>query len=203
MANLAGATLMQSDVWAWVIIPLMIACARILDVSIGTVRIILLARGDKLSILLGFVESLVWIVVISGVMQNLGNPASYVGWAAGFAAGTFVGLQLESRLAIGTLLVRIITPNDSSALHDTLSAAGFGVTSVDAHGSKGNVQLIYTIIPRKHLQSVLDTIRAVEPTAFVSVDAVQSADMGIFPAPMTSRLTFPSIFRHRQSQKRK
>ena len=194
MANLAGATLMQSDVWAWVIIPLMIACARILDVSIGTVRIILLARGDKLSILLGFVESLVWIVVISGVMQNLGNPASYVGWAAGFAAGTFVGLQLESRLAIGTLLVRIITPNDSSALHDTLSAAGFGVTSV---------QLIYTIIPRKHLQSVLDTIRAVEPTAFVSVDAVQSADMGIFPAPMTSRLTFPSIFRHRQSQKRK
>ena len=202
--NLAGVTtLMQSGLWSWIVIPSMIFCARILDVSIGTVRIILLSRGNKLSVVLGFVESLVWIVVISQVMQNLANPASYVGWAAGFAAGTYVGILLESRLAIGTLLVRVITSTGSTALTDSLATEGYGVTSVDARGSKGDVQLIYTIIQRKHLQTVMDKIRAVEPTAFVSIEAIQSADLGVFPRSIAPRL-FPSgSFRLRQRQKRK
>jgi uncharacterized protein YebE (UPF0316 family) len=195
--------LTYSDLYVWLFIPAMIFCARILDVSIGTVRIILLARGNTLSVLLGFIESLVWIVVISQVMQNLENPASYVGWAAGFAAGTYVGILLEGRLAIGTLLVRVITPNGSLALTHQLANAGYGVTSVDAHGAKGEVQLIYTIIQRKHLQAVLDTIKSVEPKAFVSVEAIQSASLGVFPKPLAPRLIPFGISRQRQRQKRK
>lgn len=195
--------LMQTELWNWLIIPLMIFCARILDVSIGTLRIILLARGNKLSILLGFVESFVWIVVISQVMQNLDNPASYLGWAAGYAAGTYVGILLESRLAIGTLLVRIITPNGSTSLIDSLAAAGYGITRVDAHGSKGDVQLIYTVIRRKYLQAVIDKIREIEPTAFVSVESIQSAELGTFPKPATPSMFPLGRLRYRQRMKRK
>lgn len=101
---------------AWVIIPLLILLARVLDVSIGTLRIILLGKGyKKLAPMLGFVESFVWILAVSQIMQNLNNLYYYVAYAGGFATGTYLGMVLEEKLSLGYVIVRVITHKDATS----------------------------------------------------------------------------------------
>ena len=171
------------EVYAWVVLPILVFLARVTDVSLGTLRIIFIARGRrKLAPLLGFFEVLIWIVVVSQVMQNLHSPLAFIAYAAGFATGNYVGMRIEDKLAIGTLVVRVIVPHDAAPLMAQLSTAGYGVTSVDAHGSTGQVTVIYTIVKRKDLRDVMTIIQDTHPKAFTSVEEVRSTQEGIFPA---------------------
>ena len=129
----------------WVLMPLGIFCARILDVSIGTIRIILISRGKKyLSPILGFLEMIIWLLAVRQVILNLANIACFFAFAGGFAVGNFVGIVIEEKLAIGLEVVRIITKKDATPLFQYLKAQGYGVTSVDAQGSMGKVNLLFT-----------------------------------------------------------
>lgn len=176
-------TTIDPVVYAWVVLPILVFLARVTDVSLGTLRIIFIARGRrKLAPLLGFFEVLIWIVVVSQVMQNLHSPLAFIAYAAGFATGNYVGMRIEDKLAIGTLVVRVIVPHDAAPLMAQLSTAGYGVTSVDAHGSAGQVTVIYTIVKRKDLRNVMTIIQDTHPKAFTSVEEVRSTHEGIFPA---------------------
>ena len=67
----------------------------------GTVRLIMVTRGiRKWAVLIGFVEVTIWVVAISQVISNLNNVWNILGYSGGFAAGTFVGMYLENRLAL-------------------------------------------------------------------------------------------------------
>jgi len=190
--------LVSSDAYAWIILPVIVFGARVLDVSLGTLRIIFIARGRRrLAPLLGFFEVLIWIVVVSQVIQNLHSPLAFIAYAAGFATGNYVGMWIEDKLAICTLVVRVIVPQDATQLVTQLQAAGFGVTRVDAHGSTGQVTLIYTIVKRKDLPDVMTIIQAAYPKAFTSVEEVRSIHEGIFPE-RTSR--FPDRLARRKSR---
>jgi uncharacterized protein YebE (UPF0316 family) len=170
------------DLFAWVALPLMIFCARVVDVSLGTLRIIFMSRGRRaLAPILGFFEVFIWVVAISQIMRDVNNPVAYVAYAAGFATGNFVGMTIEARLAIGTLIVRMIVPRGADALVEGLHAAGYGVTSVDGRGATGEVKLIYTIIKRKDLADVTRIAHAVNPKVFLSVEEVSATHEGIFP----------------------
>jgi len=117
------------DWQTWVIIPLFIFVARIFDVSIGTLRIILVNRVYKiLAPTLGFVEVFIWVVAISKIMENLDNWVNYIFYAAGFATGNFVGMYLEEKLAIGKVGVRIITKKGADKLIKNIGDEGFGIT---------------------------------------------------------------------------
>ena len=118
--------------YAWVVLPLIIFIARIFDVTLGTIRIIFVARGKRnLAPVLGFFEVLIWIVVISQLVQNLESFTAYIGYAAGFAAGNYVGMWLEDKLALGTYILSLITAEDTAEMIARLSDAGFGVTRVE------------------------------------------------------------------------
>lgn len=184
MANITffNSGFFDSQVFAFVVVPILIFAARALDVSIGSVRVIFLARGRRVAAILGFFEVLIWLVVITHIMQNLSNPVTYIAYAAGFATGTYVGILLEGKLALGKLLVRVITEEDATELSHCLRAAGHGVTSVEAQGAHGRVQLLHTVIRRKSIQDVVNAVTRLSPNAFISVDEVQSATRGIFPA---------------------
>lgn len=174
--------LFGTELYTWVVLPLLVFGARVLDVSLGTLRIIFIARGRRrLAPLLGFFEVLIWIVVVSQVMQNLHSPLAFIAYAAGFATGNYIGMWIEDKLAIGTLIVRVIVPHEADQLLSRLSAAGYGVTSVDAHGSTGQVTLIYTVVKRKDLHAVMTIIQDTHPKAFTSVEEVRSTHEGIFP----------------------
>jgi uncharacterized protein YebE (UPF0316 family) len=167
------------NVWPLVITPLLILCARLCDVSLATVRIILVSRGmKKVAPFVGFFEALIWLLAISQVMQHLDHWINYVAYAGGFAAGTWLGISIESRLALGLLSVRIITPEDASDLIGHLRAQHFGVTDFAARGVSGNVRLIFMVIQRKNLDKVMRIVRDFHPKAFVSISDVRSVSAG-------------------------
>ncbi len=168
----------------WVIyglIPVLIIIARIIDVSIGTVRIIYLIRGHKmLAAVLGFFESIIWLVAIVQIMQNITNPLYYITFAGGFAIGNYIGLIIEEKLAIGNSILRIITQREASELVEKLYNAGFGVTHVDAYGKTSEVKIIYTVVKRDDLHRVLKIVREFNPKAFYTIEDVQFVREGIY-----------------------
>jgi uncharacterized protein YebE (UPF0316 family) len=170
--------------YEYFILPAIIFLARITDVSIGTIRVILLTRGArKLAPLLGFFEVLIWLIVVSQVMRNATNPACFIGYAAGFATGNFVGMFLEEKLAIGTVLIRVITPREGDELIQALNQKGHGATIVEASGATGHVHVILSVIRRSEIDTVVGLIQQYCPKAFYAVEDVRYAREGIFIAP--------------------
>ncbi|MDD4506933.1 MAG: DUF5698 domain-containing protein, partial [Sulfurospirillaceae bacterium] len=123
-------------------IPVLIALARIADVSIGTLRIIFVSKGLRLwAPILGFFEVTIWLLAISKVMENLTNPINYIAYAIGFSLGNYIGMYIESRLAIGMVVVRIITKRDSHILVAALRALRYSVTVVEGEDNNGAVNI--------------------------------------------------------------
>ena len=168
--------------WSLVGIPLLIFCARLVDVSLSTLRILLISRGmRKVAPFVGFFEVMVWLFAISQAMKHLDHWYNYVAYAGGFSAGTWVGMWLEERLALGLLSVRIITTEDASDLRARLRSDRFGVTDFAARGVSGNVRLIFSVIQRKDLERIREIVRSTHPKAFLSVSDVRSVSEGFIP----------------------
>ncbi len=174
--------LIDTELFKWIILPLLIFAARVIDVSIGTLRIIYLSRGRQyLAPLLGFLEILIWLLAVRQIFINLHNPVYYLAYAFGFAVGNYVGIIIENKLALGMQVVRIITRLDATNLIEALRQKGFGLTVVDGMGGSGPVKIIFTLIRRKDLSQISQQIRHYNPKAFYSVEDVRMAEAGIFP----------------------
>ncbi|MEA3392267.1 MAG: DUF2179 domain-containing protein [Candidatus Marinimicrobia bacterium] len=158
----------------YLVIPLLIMLARICDVTIGTFRIILVSRGERLyASLAGFIEVLIWIVVVSQVMTNLGGWINYIAYAAGFAMGNYIGITLERRLAMGMVIMRVVTSKPADELIEHLKQEYHGVTSIAARGVSGEVRLVLAVIKRKDVPSLLRIVKNYNPKAYVSVEDVR------------------------------
>lgn len=179
---------LNSGVFTWVVLPLLICVSRICDVTIGTVRIVSVSRGKKfLASALGFFEALVYIIAITQVMRNVHNVAAYLAYGTGFALGNYIGITIGERVALGEIVIRLITPKDVTALLDSLHGAGYGYTVVGARGATGPVSIIYTVIKRGALAQVHDLIFQFDPQAFYSVEDARSVNAGVFPAHPSAR----------------
>jgi uncharacterized protein YebE (UPF0316 family) len=185
----------DTGLFKWVVLPLLIFCARICDVSIGTIRILFLQRGHKLwAPLLGFFEVIIWLLAIRQIMQNLNNWVCYAAYGSGFAMGNLIGIRLEERLAYGKLVLRIITSSPAGRLAASLRSMGYGVTELDAKGSAGPVNLLLAVIERKDLGRAVEWIGAHQPGAFFSIEDTRTVHAGTFPgkkgkAPNLRRFT--------------
>ncbi len=181
------------DLTGTILTSLLIFGARITDVSIGTLRVILVARGmRKLAPVLGFCEVLIWVVAITQIMRNLDNIPAYFAYAGGFATGTYLGMLLEEKLAVGLCMLRIIVSGDASNLIESLKRSGFGVTILDGRGSRGSVKIVYTVINRKNFSKVVEIIRRCAPSAFYVVEDIRAASKGVFPPVRSSFSVFSS-----------
>lgn len=184
-------TIFDSDLFSYVLMPLLIFLARICDVSIGTLRIIFVSKGKRnIAPILGFFEVLIWITAISKIMQNLDNYVNYVAYAAGFATGNFVGMIIEEKLAMGIQMIRVFAHERGSELVQTLNVNGYGATVVEAHGAREKVHLIYTIVQRNELEKVLDVIHNFNPKSFYTIEDVKTVNEGIF-SPRRPNTIFP------------
>ena len=106
-----------SGLYTWIILPLLIFAARVIDVSMGTVRVIFISRGFKyLAPIVGFFEILTWLLAIGQIMKNLSNPLCYIAYAGGFAMGNYVGMCIADKLSLGVVLIRIVTRKDALPL---------------------------------------------------------------------------------------
>lgn len=158
---------------------LYIFLARIIDVSLGTIRIILISRGYRnIAPILGFFEVLIWLTAVSKALTNLNGIHSYFIYAGGFAAGNYIGMLIESKLSIGYQYIRIITSKHVSALPLELRDEGFGVTVVDGMGMKGPVNILYTLAQKKNVKKIIDTVNILEPDAFITIEDVKTHQNG-------------------------
>jgi uncharacterized protein YebE (UPF0316 family) len=189
--------LFNSGFYTWFVLPVLIFCARIIDVSMGTVRVIFVSRGFKyLAPVVGFFEILIWLLAIGQIMKNLSNPACYIAYAGGFAMGNFVGIHIAEKLSLGVVMVRVVTKDDAAPLVNFLKAENYGVTSIDGHGTSGQVKVVFTIVPRREVRSVVEIIKKFNPQAFYSIEEVGLVERGIFPARKSWRdFSLSGLFR--------
>jgi uncharacterized protein YebE (UPF0316 family) len=164
------------------IVTFLIFLARIIDVSLGTIRILMVARGNRITAaLLGFFEVLIWIMVIGQIMQNLTSWENYMAYAAGFAAGNYVGMSIERRVSLAHVMIRVIVPREAArTLIERLAETNYRFTHVDAEGSRGLVTIVMTVVRRTQLAKIIRMARAVDPKAYYTIEDVRPADQ---PAP--------------------
>ena len=164
--------------------------AEMCVVTIATLRTIFIARGMKyVAPVLGFFEVSIWLFAVGEVMKNLTDIRCALAFAAGFTVGNFLGMLIEQGLALGSVVVRVITHKEADGLVESLRAAQYGVTCLPGHGSTGPVLVVFTVVPRRELPVVIGLLKRFDPEVFYSVDALQSAASGVAPTPR--RPAFP------------
>jgi len=186
----------DSAAYTWAILPLLIFFARITDVSLDTLRIIFINRNLRYyAAIIGFFGVLIWLMVIRQIFQRLDNPLCFIAYAAGFAAGNFVGIMIENRISIGKVIIRTITRKDSDELVVFLRSSGYGVTVMDAEGTTGPVKVIFTIAERSDIKSIVEAIKRYNPTAFYSVEDVRFVSEAVTPHRLPSSRKWPNFQR--------
>lgn len=166
----------SQEVYSYFLLPFLIFLARICDVSINTIRIIYVLGGRKATAtLLGFFESLIWLLAISQIFEHLDNWICYVAYPGGFAVGILVGMIIEERIAYGKVIVRIITHRDTLPLRKFLEEMNFRYTWLKATGRNGDENVVFTVLERERLDDLLPFLRESLPTAFYTIEKVNRA----------------------------
>lgn len=158
-------------------ISLLIFTLRVLEVGIGTIRIVMLLRERALiAAILGVLMSLVFVFAAGIVLTNLESIPRVAAFALGFGTGSLLGSWLERKLALGSSILRIVTPVEAPPVEDFLREEGYGVTVLNAKGMRGDVKLAWTVVPRKRVRHVLDRVDSVTDEAYVTVQSVTPID---------------------------
>ncbi len=172
----------STELFKWVILPVLIFSSRIFDVTLGTIRIVFVSRRLKyLAPVIGFFEVIVWLLAINTIIANLNNVVGYLAYGLGFASGTYIGICIEEKLAVGNAVLRIITRIDATQLIENLRARGYPVTKVLAQGKQGDVSIIFMVIRRCDYSEVISILREFNPKAFYTLEDVRLVSKGGFP----------------------
>lgn len=159
---------------------LLIFSARLLDVPIGTVRMIMVMNGHRYaSAILGFFEVMIWMVAVGKAIQHIDSVVALVAYGAGFAVGTLIGMEIEQRLAIGWRVIRVINPRPELLLAERLRRKGYHTTRVDGEGGgggftrEGPVEMVFLAVRRKIVPDVMEKVARIAPDAIVSVERAE------------------------------
>jgi uncharacterized protein YebE (UPF0316 family) len=156
---------------------------RLSDMTCDTLRMLFVVRGRKgIAWVLGFVQSVIFVIAITTVLQHLDNPLNVIGYAAGFATGNVVGMWIEERLAIGHVKVSVVTQRLGTHLSQLLRDSGFGVTEIPARGRDGMVSMLSVTVLRKDVARVEDIVHAADAEAFVISEDVRPLRRGFWRA---------------------
>ncbi len=161
---------------------LMIFFARVCDVTLATLRTILVVQGRKIpAAVLGFVEITIYVLILNTVMKNMDNILNVFAYGAGFAAGNYVGIAIEDKLALGNISTQIIVPKiQEPELTTALRDRGYGVTVLDGHGRESDTSVLITVISRKEYQRLRFVAKKIAPTAFITVNSIKQWSGGFF-----------------------
>ena len=174
------------DIYPW-LLPIVIFFGRIIDVALGTLRIIFVSKGEKNKApLIGFVEVFIWVVVISQILARANDMVAYLSYAAGYAAGNYIGLILENRIAYGIVLCRIYTQKNGIELIKALNKLNIGATMTHGEGSTNEVDIIETVVDRKKMKALEATINEFDSNSFYVVEDVRKKKNGILPKRKTN-----------------
>lgn len=176
------------DTYPW-LLPIVIFFGRICDVTLGTLRIIFVSKGEKNKApIVGFFEVFIWVVIISQVFANASSLIAYIAYAGGYAAGNYVGILVEKKIAFGYQIYRIYAKKNGIELTRLLNKSGFGSTMIRGVGSVSEVDIIETVISRKNEKAITDIINEFDPETFYVVEDIRTKQRGVFSMMGASRL---------------
>lgn len=154
---------------------------RVTDMTLDTLRVLFVMRGRKgIAWVLSFFAAGVFVLAIGTALSNLDNPLNIIGYAAGFATGNVVGMMIEEKLAIGHILLTIVSPRRGSAITERLRGQGFALTELPGRGKGGSVALINCTVQRKHVEKVREIVNEADPDAFITASDIRSVRRGFW-----------------------
>ncbi|AKL93978.1 putative protein UPF0316 [Clostridium aceticum] len=160
---------------------LFIYFAKVSDVTLATIRMIMVVKGRRIqAALIGFVEIIIYIMAIGKVLTELNNPVNVIAYALGFASGNYMGIFVEEKMALGSIIVQVISLGNSMYLVEKLRAEGFGVTVVEGYGREGMQHLLNIMMQRKNLPKLYRIIDEHDKKAFVTITDARSIRGGYF-----------------------
>lgn len=166
---------------------LLIMSVRVIDVSMGTIRTVLIVRGKrKIGALIGFVEVLVWFLIVRRAL-TIDEPSLWiaVAYAGGFSIGTYIGALLEEKLAIGNASIQVITKGIRNDLVEILRKKGFAVSTVVTQGKDSKNLLLIIEVNRKRINEARSVIKKIDPDSFVTISDVKQIIGGYFHNDMS------------------
>lgn len=162
-------------------IPLLIFAARVCDVSVGTMRVMLVVQGKRYAAAcLGVVEVTIWVLAVREALLHLPNPFAIIAYAGGFATGTLIGMTIEDKLAFGYRAVRVINPEADTDLARTLREEGYRATKLTGYGRDGPVDVVFLVVRRRGVRELLQRLSEAAPRAFVTIERVEQPHGGGF-----------------------
>jgi uncharacterized protein YebE (UPF0316 family) len=164
------------------VLPVLILIARIIETSLETIRTVYISRGHMyLSSVIGMVKVGIWVISTGIVLTNLSNIPCLVAYIAGYGIGTLVGMAAETRIAIGSVIVRVFNPRDPDAMIRQLGDMGFGVTRVNGSGKfLASVAVLLLVVPRKELNTLLAVLKTAYPDVLFTVEDISTMSEGGF-----------------------
>ncbi len=167
------------------LLPVAIMFLRIIDVSLGTVRLIMVFRGRRITAaVLGFFEVIIWLTAITAIISHITDWVNVIFYGLGFALGNVVGMMIENIMAVGQQVVRFISTEESDKITRILRAKGYGVTEVVASGREGPVGLGFLIAARKKIPSLIGLISGMDSKAVVTIEDVRYSNIVEYVRPI-------------------
>lgn len=164
------------------ILPIAICLARVCDVTLGTLRTVAVVRGRvMLASILGFFEVVIWVVAVGKVITTLDNPLYVFAYASGYALGNAVGILIERKIALGQLVLRIISRDSGEMIAAVLRDRGFRVTAFDGRGRSGPVVFLYTVVQRADAEALKKLVEELDPDVFIESDDSRGANRLLLP----------------------
>jgi len=161
----------STNIW---LIALLIFIMRVLNMTLDTLRMMVVMRGMKtLTFILGFFQTAVFVLALGSVINDLNNPLNTIAYSLGFATGNVVGMMIEKCLALGSVNITIMSPTNGRQIAETLRGKGHAVTEIPARGKDGSVEVLECSVQRKFAKEVQDIALDADPDAFITSRDIQ------------------------------
>ncbi len=163
---------------------------RILNTSIGTIRLVVVTRQQRLlAAALAFIEAFLFAVTISSVATNLSNVLMLIAYCGGFSVGNYVGMVIERRFITSFMTINVVSSEKDKGhdIADAMRALGHGVTITMGEGRDGEVTMLRSVVNNREVPKLLELIRDTHPDAFVAVEEARAVHRGWVRAARTQQ----------------
>ena len=156
--------------------------ARIIDVSLGTIRTVIVVKGKNLiGSIIGFFEITVWFLVVEQALTTSSNNVFIVlSYALGFATGTYIGGILSTRLVKTKYEVQIITDKNVQYMIDKIRESSMAVSILKLEGKNKNKYLLFIEVDNNKMKELSSIVKSVDERAFIVVNETMFVHNGYF-----------------------
>jgi uncharacterized protein YebE (UPF0316 family) len=151
---------------------LIVFFAKIIEVSLMTIRVVLITRGERLiGAIIGFFEVIIWIIIVSKVLSDISSdPFKIIAYAGGFAVGNYVGSWIEEKLGIGMAEVQaIVLKEHGKGLAEAIREQNFAVTVVEGQGKNFPRNILFMYVRRKRIKGLVGLIQNNQVNAVITI----------------------------------